>query len=113
MVQASARILGQWLLSQSEACGVGCHGKRPQCSGSHLGASAFSFPIGMNQIDPLDCNLNTLNYQRNSLSTFTGGRPPTGPQKLPLEFPPNAWWPLLVVGSPWKGAVVQMCLGAS
>lgn len=27
MVQASARILGQWLLSQSEACGVGCHGR--------------------------------------------------------------------------------------
>lgn len=36
-----------------------------------------------------------------------------GPQKLPLEFPPKAWWPLLGVGSLWKGAVVQMGLGAS
>lgn len=58
MVQASTRILGRWLLSQSEACGVGCHGRGPQCSDSHHGASAFSFPVGMDQIDPLDYNLN-------------------------------------------------------
>lgn len=101
MVQASARILGQWLLSQSEACGVGCHGRGPQCSDSHHGASAFSFPVGMDRIDPLDCDLNVKLSRKLTFHTRKK-QAPNGPTETALGVSPKG-----MVASPWSWLSVE------
>lgn len=67
----------------------------------------------MDSVDPLNCNLNTKLSKKLAFCMHKRQAPNRHTETTLGVFPKGMMGPLLAVSSLWKGALVQMGLGAS